>query len=194
MQIAFESDRLAFRPLAVDDLDITIAQWTDPDVTRYAGGQVYSKEELADDMPLITRRCAGGCIGTWLLTRKDTGEKIGSADLLPMPREGDDTDWDLVTGDKIPDRDIEIGYILIKKAWGKGYATEACRRLLKFAYEDSPLDEIVANIHPDNDASRRVLLKSGFAPIGLIRAYGHNLPGFRITRAAWLAQAGANHP
>jgi len=185
MNLTFESDRLVFRPLAEADLDLVIEQWTDPDVVKCMGDRIYTKEELAEDMPIVVRRCAGGCIGIWCLIDKATGEKLGTAVLLPIPVELDDTDWDLVVGDQMPEGDIEIGYVLKKSAWGKGYATEACKRLLKFAFEVSPLEEIVATTDPENTASQRVLEKCGLVHQGLVRAYADELPGFRITRQQW---------
>lgn len=191
MQLEFESARLTYRPLALSDLDLTIEQWTDPDVAKYTSGGTYTVAQLEDDMPRVTRRCAGGCIGVWVLTEKVSQEKLGTAILLPMPVELDDTDWDLVVGDNLPPGDVEIGYILKKSAWGKGYATEACQRLLRFAFEETPLQELVATIDPDNVASRHVLEKCGLRHLGLIRAYASDCPGFRITRDEWLARASA---
>ncbi len=72
-----------------------------------------------------------------------------------------------------------------RTAWGKGYATEACRRLLTFAFEETPLQEIIAAIDADNAASRKVLEKNGFSAIGLIQSYGERTPGFRITKREW---------
>lgn len=185
MNLTFKSDRLVFRPLSETDLDLAIEQWTDPDVVKYVADKTYTEEELAEEMPIVVRRCAGGCIGIWCLIDKATMEKLGTALLLPMPVELDDTDWDLVVGDQIPEGDIEIGYILKKSAWGKGYATEACKRLLKFAFEESPLEEVVATIDAENATSRKVLEKSGLIYQGLVRAYAVDIPGFRITRQQW---------
>ena len=185
MNLVFESERLLFRPLSEADIDLAIDQWTDPDVVKYAADRIYTEEELVAEMPTVIRRCAGGCIGVWCLIDKVTEEKLGSALLLPMPVELDDWDWDLVVGERIPEGDIEIGFILKKSAWGKGYATEACKRLLKFAFEVSPLEEIVAVIDAENVASRKVLEKSGLIYEGLVRAYTEKCPGFRITRQQW---------
>ena len=70
--------------------------------------------------------------------------------------------------------------------WGKGYATEACKRLLRFAFEETPLKEVVATIDPENTASQRVLEKSGLIYEGMRRAYAVQCPGFRLTREQWL--------
>lgn len=183
--LIFETERLRFEPLSLDDLDLAIEQWTDPEVVRYVGDYTYSEAELAEEMPKFVRRCADGCIGVWRLTERATGDKIGTAILLPSPIELDDTDWDLVTGDKIPEGDIEVGYVLKRSAWGKGYATEACARMLRFAFEATPLAEVMATTDHENFASQSVLKKCGMVPVGLIRAYQGDFPGFRLTREEW---------
>ncbi|MEL7465508.1 MAG: GNAT family N-acetyltransferase [Pseudomonadota bacterium] len=183
----FESERLAYRPLEVGDVDLAIEQWTDAQVVKYVDWDVSSEEKIREEMPTVTRRGGeDGWIGIWALIVKATGEKIGTGVLTPLPIEADDTEWDLVVMGETPkDREIEVGYILKRSAWGKGYATEACERLLQFGFEHSPLDYIVATIDPENSASRRVLLKSGLTETGTIRAYGEDIPGFRTTREEW---------
>ena len=188
-RLIFKSERLQFRPLGEDDVDLIAALWSDPDVIQYMGAS-YSESELIDSHSTIMRRCGDGCIGIWTLTDLTSCEKLGTAILLPMPIEEEDTNWDLVVGDGIPDGMIEIGYMLKKSAWGKGFATEACKRLLKFAFEDSPLEEIYATIDEENIASRNVLLKSGLEYQGIMRAYAWDSPVFRIDRKQWLAQQG----
>ena len=184
-KLVFTSERLSYNPLAADDLDLIIDLWSDPDVVQFMGN-TYSRQELIKSHPLIMRRCGDGCIGIWTLTLRETHEKIGTAILLPMPVDEDDTDWDLVVGDGYPDAAIEVGYMLRKSFWGKGFATEACRRMLQFAFEETPLDEIVATIDEENSASRHVLLKSGLKYVGMERAYAADSPIFRLTRTQWL--------
>ncbi len=188
MQLEFDSERLSFRPLELDDLDLMIELWGDPDVMKYIAERTYSPEEVAERIPTTTRRAGDGCIGVWRLTHKETHEKLGTAVLLPMPAELDDTDWDLVNGGPVPDEDIEIGYVLKRSAWGQGYAPEACARLLRFAFEDSPMEEITACTDPENIASQHILRTCGLRSVGMIRAYQSDLPGFRITRSEWQAR------
>ena len=184
MKLDLETDRLLLRPLAECDLDVGIAILTDPAVMKYVG-KTKTKDEVIEELPTAIKRCAGGCIGIWCVIEKSTEEKLGSVFLLPMPIEEEDTNWDLVAGDELPDCEIEIGYILKISAWGKGYATEAARRLLKFAFEETPLDEIVAVIDTENIASQSVLEKCGLVYEGRRRAYAVECPGFRITRQSW---------
>jgi ribosomal-protein-alanine N-acetyltransferase len=187
MKLDFKSERLLLRPLADFDLDVAYAILTDPEVMKFVG-QTYTKDQVIAELPSALKRGGGGCIGIWCVIEQSTNEKLGTALLLPLPVEEEDTNWDLVGGTELPDCEVEIGYILRQSAWGKGYATEAARRLLKFAFEDSPLEDIVAITDPENTASQRVLEKCGFVYEGLRRAYAAQCPGFRITRRHWLQE------
>jgi ribosomal-protein-alanine N-acetyltransferase len=105
--------------------------------------------------------------------------------LLPMPVEEDDTDYSLVVPGQMPDGDIEIGFYLKRSAWGHGFATEVCRRLLQLAFRDTPLNEVVASFDVDNVASKKVLEKSGLIDRGTMRCCGEDGPNYRITRDEW---------
>ena len=119
MKLVFKTDRLLLRPLAETDSDLGIELLTDPAVTRYVC-QTYTEAQVIEEMPNLTRRCAGGCIGIWCVIDRSTEEKLGTSVLLPLPIEEDDTNWSLVVGDDLPDCEIEIGYLLKKSAWGQG--------------------------------------------------------------------------
>ena len=188
VNLNLESERLIIKPLEEGDLDLAIELFTDSEVMEMAGTSAISISEVKEEMPLSVRRCAAGAIGVWSIVHRDRNEKVGSVFLLPMPIEKADTDWGLVSGDQIPDCDIEIGYYVKKSAWGRGIATEACRRLLQFAFEETDLDEIVAVTDKENRGSQKVLIKSGMSFVGPKRAYGTTYPGFSIQRAKWLSQ------
>lgn len=181
MHLELLSPRLRLTPLCEADVDIAIAMFTDPVVTRYAM-DAMSENVVRQEMPTWTRRGADGYLGVWLVADRATGEKYGSIALLPMPVDQDDTDWSSVRPGHRPDADIEIGYFLKREAWGRGYATEACSRMIEFAFAETPLTEIVAVIDDENDASRSVLEKAGFEYRGRRIAYTEDAPWFRISR------------
>ena len=190
MNLVLESERLLMRPIVEDDLDIAVEVLTDPEAMKYVG-EAYTRERVVKELDIALRRGGSGCIGIWCIVERATQDKLGWALLLPLPIEEKDTNWDLVQGDALPDAEIEIGYLFKQSAWGKGYATEACTRLLRFAFEETGLDEVVAVTAPPNTASQNVLRKSGLRSEGLRRAYASDCPGFRITRSEWLARRAA---
>lgn len=57
----------------------------------------------------------------------------------------------------------EIGYIFHPDCWGQGFACEAMRAVVDYAFANRPVDHLLADIDPRNDASRRLLVKLGFA-------------------------------
>ncbi|MCP5074121.1 MAG: GNAT family N-acetyltransferase, partial [Rhodobacteraceae bacterium] len=75
-----------------------------------------------------------------------------------------------------------------------GFATETCRRLLKFGFEKTTLDVIMATADPDNHASHHVLEKSGLRSEGLRYAYACQCSSFQISRKDWLARLSVSDP
>lgn len=185
MNLVLKSERLLLRPLAEEDLDLCIQILTDPEVMKYVT-KTQTRDQVVAELPLSMRRCAGGAVGIWCVIEHGTREKLGTAVLLPLPIEEEDTNWDLILGDDVADCEIEISYLLKPSAWGRGYATEACTRLLRFAFAEARLDEVVAVTDPLNQASQNVLRKSGLIDEGMRRAYAGQAPGFRLTRRQWL--------
>lgn len=185
MSLTLDGPRLRLRPLEPSDLDHCIELFTDERVTKYVS-EPQSAAQVTAEMSAALQRGAGGCLGVWCVLLRETGEKIGTAILLPLPVEHDDTQWDLLQGTEWPDAEIEIGYHIKPGAWGLGYASEAAAVLLHFAFEETPLKEVVAVTHPENASSQNVLLKSGLGKTGPRRAYAEDLIGFRVTRDQWL--------
>ena len=185
MNLVLYSERLLLTPFDASDVEFSIELFADAEVRRYTGGAM-AEDEIRREIPNWARRGGNGCIGIWYISHRDSGQKLGTVALLPMPVDDNRTDYDLVVPGSMPEGDVEVGYFLKRSAWGKGYATEACRRIIQMAFEESPLTEIVATFDAGNVASRHVLEKAGFINRGTIRCYGQDGPGYRITREEWL--------
>jgi RimJ/RimL family protein N-acetyltransferase len=95
--------------------------------------------------------------GMWVVTPKGEAAPIGLAGL--------------VRRDVLPH--VDVGYAFLERAWGKGYAEEAARGVLRHAQGPLGLGTICAIINPANQASRRVLEK-----IGLRYVDTRDLPGW----------------
>jgi RimJ/RimL family protein N-acetyltransferase len=87
--------------------------------------------------------------------------------------------------------DPEIGYWLGVPYWGKGYATEAARAVIDYAFADLGFEKLEAGARVSNPASRRVLEKCGFQWTGVmlmrVRALNSAAPvdRFRLDRGLW---------
>ena len=69
-------------------------------------------------------------------------------------------------------RNPEIGYGILEPFQGRGYATEAVRLALQWAFRNPEVKAIEAETDPDNKASQRVLEKCGFCPMGILGEEG----------------------
>jgi len=188
MELILQTPRLVLRPLAPDDLSLAIELWTDKEVVKYICDP-QTEAEVEREMIDSTKRAGNGSIGIWSVRDRATNEGYGSAFLLPLAIERDDTDWGLVD-EAIPvEYEVEVGYVLKKRAWGKGIATEAASRLLSFVFECTGLEEIVAVIDRENTRSARVLDKIGLKETGDRLAYATQCRGFRISRGEWMKNA-----
>jgi ribosomal-protein-alanine N-acetyltransferase len=78
--------------------------------------------------------------------------------------------------------ETEVGFLLDRPHWGKGYATEAALACLRFGFERCNLDHIIALVHSDNLASRRVIEKCSLAYVDTLPLWGVQLMRHRITR------------
>lgn len=70
-----------------------------------------------------------------------------------------------VVGITNDNKTAEIGYVLSKKHWGKGYATEVCKAVIDELFRNG-FTKIIAAHHVDNPASGRVMEKCGMSFIG----------------------------
>jgi RimJ/RimL family protein N-acetyltransferase len=90
---------------------------------------------------------------------------------------------------------IEVGWRLARTCWGRGYATEAARVVIDFAFTNLAVSELVSFTVPGNAASRRVMEKLGFRldePAGFSHPHlppGHPLARhvlYRLSHEAWV--------
>ena len=156
--------RLDLREFVAGDADDLWQLDQDPAVMRYIGdGKVSSRARITASMRRIPRvyRIWPG-LGSWRASRRDTGAYIGWFTLKYVP--------DTV--------EVEIGYRLLREAWGQGFATEGASELVRYGFDTVGLYRIIGLTHRDNVASQRVLMKAGLSPAGWGRYYGARLRVF----------------
>ena len=153
----------------------------DPDVVRYIGNRLV--RDVADQrerLRAIKDRSAtyGGRYGSWPVFEKATGELVGVALLKPLPLSG--------TNLTTLSTDIEIGWHVAKRHWGRGIATEMGRALLHRGFEVLDLALLHAVVDPLNPASQRVAEKIGMRRVGRTRAYyDDEVEHFEMKREEW---------
>lgn len=165
-----ETSRLRLRRLRPADEPDMIALDSDALVMRYVGSPPGTRtpEETADR---VRQRIVAdhGPAGWWAVEGKDDGVFHGLGLLLPMP-DGDD---------------VEVGYWLARRSWGRGIATEAAAALVDHAFARLALPRVVAVVYADNRPSRRVLDKLGFAHDGPREYKGARVEHYTLGGDAW---------
>jgi RimJ/RimL family protein N-acetyltransferase len=137
--------RLRFRPMTEDDLDAMADLLGDPEVMRYYPAP-KTRDEAAGWIAWNRRNQATYGHGLWIVETTD-GEFVGDCGLT----------WQRVAGRPA----LEVGYHVRRALQGRGYATEAAAACRDLAVRESLSPELVAIVHPDNAASRRVAEKLG---------------------------------
>lgn len=151
MKIFTETPRLLLREIVLSDAEGMFTLDSDPEVHRYLGGKpVGSLEESRKIIAFIRDQYETNGIGRWAVIDKDSGEFIGWAGLKLVKENVNG-----FTGF------YDVGYRLIRKHWGKGYATEAAIASISYGFETLGLDDIYATPDAANHASRKVLEKAG---------------------------------
>jgi RimJ/RimL family protein N-acetyltransferase len=106
--------------------------------------------------------------GTWAVERRSDGLLLGRVGLWEP--EG----WP----------GVELGWKLCREAWGHGYAQEAARGAMKWAWSSLDLPRLISLIDPRNAASIRVAQRLGMAPVGVHQIRGESVTIFGIERSA----------
>ena len=156
-----ETPRLIFRTWMESDVELALGLWGDPRVIQYIDAR---KKLSADDVKdRLAREIAGEKqygVQYWPIFLRSTDEHVGCCGLRP---------YDLSR--KI----YEIGFHIRSVLWGQGFASEAARKVIAYAFTELTADMLFAGHNPHNSASRHLLQKLGFrythdeyyAPTGL---------------------------
>jgi [ribosomal protein S5]-alanine N-acetyltransferase len=147
-KIIFETERLIVRPYAEDDADDFFSLNGDEEIMRYIRPAKSREESDAFLLETIAAVNANPAMGRWAVDEKATGKFVGSFAVIFI--EGTDM--------------IQLGYSLLKKEWGKGYATELTKAGINYMFTKMNLPLIYAVTEIEHSASQKVLLKAGFKP------------------------------
>jgi len=140
------TERLIPRAFVADDLDAYAAMTADPETMRYLGdGKPLDRVATWRVLAIILGHWDLRGYGIWAMTERATGRLLGRAGLYNP--EG----WP----------GLEVVWSVTRERWGQGFATEAARASLDYAFEAVGADHIISAIHSENGASIRVAEKLG---------------------------------
>jgi RimJ/RimL family protein N-acetyltransferase len=178
------TERLALEPLMDSDAPGLVRIYQSDGVLRYFPSRPAGSpdEQLARAGRFIAGQQAHWekyGYGNWGIFEARSAE-AASRD---GPRSGNLIGW--VGLQYLPELDqTEVGFLLERLAWGRGFATEAARAALADGFGRVGLTEMIALVHPENAASRRVIEKCGLAYVDTLQLWGMELMRFRIENAA----------
>lgn len=160
-----ETKRLILRKLMQEDFNDVCKLLQDP-VVMYAYEGAFSEQEVQDWLDKQFRRYIDDGFGLWGVVEKSTGELIGQCGITLQE----------YNGKRVP----EVGYLLRKEFWHKGYATEAAIACKEYAFVNLGFCEIYSIIRDTNIASQNVALRNGMKKEAMfIKHYrGVDMPHF----------------
>lgn len=168
IQTILTTERLQLLPFTADDYSFLLDLHSDPEVNRYlpSGPIALTPEEVRQRLNRYMESNRNTQVSGWKLATHD-GTAIGRAGFFRM---------------KDPNG-YELGYVLKRSAWGRGYASEITSALISWFFEHTTEDCLFAYAEQVHAASLRVMAKAGMHPWQDRGVEGLDFRFYRITRA-----------
>jgi RimJ/RimL family protein N-acetyltransferase len=157
MLIDISTDRIMLKEVSWDDLNHIHHHHLNPDVDRYNTLGIPENIEITKDrlkLMIEAQKKFPRATYTWKILLKNPSQFMGMAGMS-------------LSNDRF--KLAEIYYGFLPEYWGKGYATEVAKALIKTGFEKFNLHKIEAGVAIDNHQSIKVLEKSGMTREGLRR-------------------------
>lgn len=146
-----ETERLIIRKITRKDMGVLLTLMGKPEV-MYAWEHGFEKKEVRQWLNRQLARYRKDGYGYFALVLKDGGKFIGQAGLMKNVINGNEA--------------VELGYILDDAYWHNGYATEAAKMCLQYAFAELGMSEVYCSIRPENAPSIHVAEAIGMTPCG----------------------------
>ena len=141
-----QTERLQLRRLRPDDLDAMHSYLGDAQTMKYYPAP-YSRDFVKQAIEKNSERYAQYGYGLFGVVLRASGDLIGDCGLV----------WQDLPGGA----ELEVGYHFSRAHWGHGYATEAARACIEYAFCNVDVDHVISLIRPENTPSRRVAERNG---------------------------------
>jgi [ribosomal protein S5]-alanine N-acetyltransferase len=156
---SIETARLVLRPLVMEDEEALAQVYCDAETMRWYPAP-YTGEQVRERIGQQIDRYASGA-GLLGMVEKQTGRLIGDCGVT----------WQDVEAVMEP----EVGYHVHRERWGQGFATEAAKAVIGYAFNQLGVNHVISMIRPENVQSRRVAEKNGLTVNRVVfwRDYDH---------------------
>lgn len=142
----YQTERLDVREMTQDDLPALRRTLMDP-VTMTAYAHAFTEEEVQAWLHKMLRRYREDGIGLWALIRRADGVFVGQCGLT----------WQEMNGERV----LEVGYLLQRDYWHRGYTIEAARGAKAYAFTELGAKRVWSIIRDNNLASMNVAIRNG---------------------------------
>ena len=179
MDIILETPRLILRELVASDAPGMFELDSNPEVHRYLGNKpISSIKESEDVIEFVRKQYLENGIGRWAMVLKSNNAFMGWAGLKLIKEE---TNGHL--------NYYDLGYRLIQKFWGQGFATEAAAASRDYCFSVLQSDVLYATTHIKNLASQNVLEKTGLKKLETFMLEDEELYWHRMYKTENTSQA-----
>ena len=144
--IIWETERLSLREITAEDLDDLLEIWGDPETMRFFPHTLDS-QAMREWIERNRRRYEQYGHGLWAAPLRGERKLVGDCGLVIQEVDGIE--------------ELEVGYHFNRKYWGRGFATEAARACMDYAFERLGRRRVISMIRPENTPSRRVAERNG---------------------------------
>ena len=145
-------DRIRLRRPKLSDAAAMFECGSDPDVARYADWPIRTSiDSTIERIHRLDEQWRSGDEFYWVITLPDVDRAIGGVSCC------------------VSQRSAEFGFLVNRRCWGKGYATEAATAIVNWALSIPSVCRVWATCDTENMASARVLEKAGLSPEGTLR-------------------------
>ena len=150
-----ETPRLTLRPPMTTDAEAIFTGYShDVEVAKY---MTWRPHENVEETRNYVQRCISvwedDCAYPWIILRKEDGRLIGMIE------------------SRVGKFSMDIGYVLARAYWGRGYMPEAARSVVDWGLSQDGIFRVWASCDVDNLASARVMEKIGMRREGILRRW-----------------------
>ncbi len=144
----FETQRTHVRPFHKNDLTALSEMMADPLVMKFTGFRKPQNKAKVEE--LLGKWISDGKkpFGIWAVEETSSKDFLGWFMLKPTVSD-----------------DPELGFMIPKNKWNKGYATEVANDFLRYAFKTLKQKRVIASVTPENTASINILTKIGMVKI-----------------------------
>ena len=146
--VILTTERLVLRHLELDDLESLYALYRDPEMREFYPDGVRTLAETKEELDwFLNGHPRHPTLGLWATIERSSGAFLGRCGLLPWQIDGTS--------------EIELAFMIDKRRWREGLATEAARGIIAYARAELTLQRLICLVMPGNAASAGVATKVG---------------------------------